>query len=48
MNKPSEDVSTVLCGQRLAPGHSAVGSCLSVEVGGVVLFGKEKEKRQGP
>ena len=48
MNKPSEDVSEVLCGQRLPPDHFAVGLCFSVEVRGVVLFGKEKKKKQGP
>lgn len=46
--KPSEDVSEVLYGQRLVPDHSAVGMCFSVEVRSVVLFGKEKEKKQGP
>lgn len=42
MNKPSEDVSEVLCGQRLVLDHSAVG------FRAVVLFLKEKKKPQGP
>lgn len=48
MNKDSEDVSEVLCGQRSAPDHSVMGLCLSVEIRDVVLFGKEMKKKQGP
>lgn len=48
MNNHSEDVSEVLCGQRSAPDHSVMDLCLSVEVRGVVLFGKEMKKKQGP
>lgn len=42
MSKPSEDVSEVLCGQRLSLDHSAVASR------SVVLFLKEKKKNPRP
>lgn len=42
MSKPSEDVSEVLHGRRLALDHSAVASR------SVVLFLKEKEKTPRP